>query len=135
MAVPFRLADGFVTVKDAFELDGGGPSHLGPEVVLQTRAEAEAYLAESNGLVVMDLDLVDWEKEMLVGTVITGSGCSFEVVAPLVLMRHLGKTVDVYVEAEQTGTCEKAWAQPVWLVIQDVPKDYSVSFILSYAEN
>lgn len=135
VAVPFRLADGFVSVRDAFEFDGGGPSHLGPEVVLPTRAEAEAYLAESKGLVVMDLDLVDWEKEMLVGTVITGSGCSFEVVTPLVLMRNLGKTVDVYVEAEQTGTCEKAWAQPVWLVIQDVPKDYSVSFVLSYAEN
>ena len=83
----------------------------------------------------MDLVLVDWGKEMLVGTVVTGSGCSFETVTPLVLMRHLGKTVDVYVEAEQTGTCEKAWAQPVWLVIQDVPKDYSVSFILAYAEN
>ena len=135
VAAPFRVADGFVRVRDAFELDGGGPSHLGPEVVLQTRSEAEAYLAESKGLVEIDLDLVDWEKEMLVGTVITGSGCSFEAVTPLVLMRHLGKTLDVYVEAEQTGTCEKAWAQPVWLVIQDVPKDYTVSFVLSYAEN
>jgi len=135
VAVPFQVAGGFVTVRDAFELDGGGPSHLGPEVVLRTRAEAEAYIAESNGLVAMDVDLVDWETEMLVGTVITGSGCSFDVVTPLVLMRHLGKTVDVYVEAEQTGSCEKAWAQPMWLVVQEVPKDYSTSFILAYAEN
>ena len=135
VAVPFQVADSFVTVRDAFELDGGGPSHLGPEVVLRTRAEAEAYIAESNGLVAMDVDLVDWETEMLVGTVITGSGCSFDVVTPLVLMRHLGKTVDVYVEAEQTGSCEKAWAQPMWLVVQEVPKDYSTSFILAYAEN
>ena len=58
VAVPFRVADDFVWVRDAFELDGGEPSHLGPEVVLQTRAETEVYLAESNGLVVMGLDLV-----------------------------------------------------------------------------
>jgi hypothetical protein len=135
VAVPFRVADGLVGVRDAFELDGGGPSHLGPEVVLQTRAEAETYLAESNGLVAMNLDQVDWETEMLVGTVVTGSGCSFDVVTPLVLMQHLGKTVVVHVEAEQTGACEKAWAQPVWLVIQNIPKDYSASFVLSYAEN
>ena len=58
VAAPFRVADDFVWVRDAFELDGGEPSHLGPEVVLQTRAETEVYLAESNGLVVMGLDLV-----------------------------------------------------------------------------
>ncbi|MCH9002477.1 MAG: hypothetical protein IIC02_07865, partial [Planctomycetes bacterium] len=135
VAAPFRLADDIVKVRDAFELDGGGPAHLGPEVFFQTRAEAEAYLAGSNGLVEMDLGKVDWETEMLVGTVITGSGCSFKVVTPLVLMRHLDKTVTVYVEAEQTGLCEKAWAQPVWLVLEDIPKDYSAGFILSYAMN
>ncbi|MCH7738028.1 MAG: hypothetical protein IH872_11585 [Chloroflexi bacterium] len=135
VAVPFRVADGFVRVRDAFELDGGGPSNLGKDIVLTTRAEAAAYIADSNGLVEMDLDSVDWETEMLVGTVITGSGCSFEVVTPLVLMRHLAKTVDVHVEAEQTGLCEKAWAQPVWLVLQEVPKDYSAGFILTYSMN
>lgn len=71
---------------------------------------------------------------MLAETVITGSGCSFDVVTPF-LMQHLGKTVVVHVEAEQTDACEKAWAQPVWLVVQEVPEDYSTSFILSYAEN
>jgi hypothetical protein len=135
VAVPFRVADNFVSVRDAFELDGGGPSNLGPEVFFQTRADAEAYLGESNGLVNMDLDLVDWETEMLVGTVITGSGCSFETVTPLVFMQRLSKTVNVYVDAEQTGGCEKGWAQPVWLVLQEVPKDYSASFTLSYAQN
>jgi hypothetical protein len=50
-------------------------------------------------------------------------------------MQHLSKTVNVYVDAEQTGGCEKGWAQPVWLVLQEVPKDYSASFILSYAQN
>ena len=135
VAAPFRLADDIVKVRDAFELDGGGPAHLGPEVFFQTRAEAEAYLAGSNGLVEMDLGKVDWETEMLVGTVITGSGCSFKVVTPLALMQHLDKTVTVYVEAEQTGLCEKAWAQPVWLALEDIPKDYSAGFILSYAVN
>ncbi|MCH8801584.1 MAG: hypothetical protein IH963_11810 [Chloroflexi bacterium] len=136
VAVPFRLADDIVTVGDAFQLAGAAtPSHLGKEVVLRTRAEAEAYLAGSNGLVEIDLGQVDWETETLVGAVVTGAGCSFEVVTPLVIMRHPEKTVDVYVEADQTGLCEKAWAEPVWLVIHEIPKEYSASFILSYAVN
>ena len=76
-----------------------------------------------------------WDVEMLAGTVITGSGCSFDVVIPLVFMQHLGRTVDISVEATQTGLCEKAWAQPVWLVVQEVPKDYSANFNLSYGIN
>ena len=64
--------------------------------------------------------------------IIIGSGCSFGVWVPLVFMQHLAKTVDVYVQAVQRGSCERAWAQPVWLVVQEVPKDYVGSFILSY---
>ena len=81
----------------------------------------------------IDLAGIDWETEMLVGTVITGPGCGFETRVPLVIMRHLETTVDITIEATQTGLCEKAWAQPVWLAVQEVPKDYSASFILSYA--
>ena len=79
VAVPFRLADDIVNITDAFQFDGGTPSHLGPEVVLQTRAEAQAFLSESGGLVEIDLDRIDWEVEMLVGTVITGSATVLDV--------------------------------------------------------
>jgi hypothetical protein len=135
VALPFRLADKIVEIKDAFQLAGNTGSHLGAEVALQTLAEAEAYLAESNGRVEIDLSQIDWPTEMLVGTVVTGSGCSFDVVTPLVFLSHPGPSVDVYVDENQTGSCEKAWAQPVWLVIQEVPSDYSASFTLSYTVN
>lgn len=133
MAVPFRLADDIVRIKDAFQFAGGAPSHLGEEVVLQTLADAHAFLSESGGLVEIDLERIDWDAEMLVGTVITGSGCGFETIVPMVMMKHLGMTVDISVEATQAGLCEKAWAQPVWLAVQEVPKDYSAAFILSYS--
>ena len=133
VAVPFRLADDIVKTKDAFQFAGGTPSHPGGEVVLQTMTDAQGFLSESGGLVEIDLERIDWDTEMLVGTVITGSGCGFETRVPLVIMRHLGMTVDISVEAIQTGLCEKAWAQPVWLAVQEVPKEYSAGFILSYA--
>jgi len=135
VAVPFRVADDIVTVDDAFRLGSGTASHLGQEIVLKTQAEAESYLADSGGLVEINLGQVDWDTEILVGTVFTGSGCSFEAAAPLVLMQHLGKTVTVHVDAVQTGLCEKAWAVPVWLAVQEAPKDYSASFLLSDAVN
>lgn len=135
VAVPFRVADDIVKVNEAFRLGSGTASHLGQEIVLKTQAEAESYLADSQGLVEIDLDLVDWGTEMLVGTVITGSGCAFEVVAQLVLMQHMGKTVTVNMDAVQTGLCERAWAVPVWLAVQEAPKDYSASFLLSYVVN
>ena len=47
--------------------------------MLQTRADAQAFLSTSGGLVEIDLDRIDWYSEMLAGTVITGSGCSFKV--------------------------------------------------------
>jgi len=133
VAVPFRLADDNVNVKNAFQWAGGTPSHLGKEVALQTLADAQAFLSDAGEQVEINLEQIDWDTEMLVGTVITGSGCGFEVWAPLVIMQHLGKNVDVYVNATQTGLCEKAWAQPVWLIVREVPKDYSASFILSYS--
>ena len=132
VAAPFRLADDIVKVKYAFQLAGGTPSHLGEEVELRTLADAQAFLSEAGELVAMDLEQIDWDTEMLVGTVITGSGCGFEAWVPLVFMQHLSRTVDINVAATQTGLCEKAWAQPVWLIVQEVPKDYSASFILSY---
>ena len=135
VAVPFRVADDIVTVDDAFRLGSGTASHLGQEIFLKTLDEAEAYLADSTGLVQIDLGLIDWDTEMLVGTVITGSGCSFEMVTPMVLMQHLGKTATVHVDAVQVGLCEKGWAVPVWLAVQEVPKNYSASFLLSYAVN
>ena len=135
VAVPFRVADGIVTVADAFRLGSGTASHLGQEIVLKTLDDAGAYLADSRGLVEFNLSLVRWETEMLVGTVITGSGCSFDVMTPSVLMRHLGRTVTVNVSAIQTGLCERAWAVTVWVIVQEVPKDYSASFLLSYVIN
>ena len=53
----------------------------------------------------------------------------------MVSMERLGETVDISVVTHQFGLCEKAWAQPVWLVVQEVPKDYSASFTLSYSVN
>ncbi len=45
MAVPYRVADDFVNVKDAFQLAGETRSHLGREIFLQTIAEAQGYLS------------------------------------------------------------------------------------------
>ncbi|MBC8279414.1 MAG: hypothetical protein H8E48_01385 [Chloroflexi bacterium] len=103
--------------------------------MLRTQADAEEHLRESDGLVQFKSGSISWETEMLVGAVITGSGCSFEVVPLLVFMSHLSRSVDVYVDAGQTAGCEKAWAQPVWLALEDIPQDYSIGFTLSYSVN
>ena len=50
-------------------------------------------------------------------------------------MQHLGKTVDISVEAVQTGLREKAWAVPLWLVLQEVPKDNAAGFIICFSMN
>ena len=82
---------------------------------------------------------------MVAGTTEYGEGCRFcgrcpigdshcrtappplEEIAP-------GHTAACY-KLDSAGLCEKAWAQPVWLVVEEVPKDYSASFNLSYTVN
>lgn len=134
VAVPFSpVGSGYlVHENDAFRMAGETLTHLGEEVVLQTLADAEEYLSEAGDSVRISLDRINWDEEMLVGTVITGSGCSADVWVSMVVMSHLGKTVEVNVEAIQTGLCERVWAKPIWLKVLEVPKDYSASFTLSY---
>ena len=132
VAVPFRPAGDIVHVNDAFRFTPGTQSHLGEEVVLRNLADAEAFDSEVGDSMRIFADMVDWDKEMLVGTVITGTGCSVDIWVPLVVVEHLSKTVVINVAATQAGLCKKIWAQPVWLLVQEVPKDYSASFLFAY---
>lgn len=133
VAAPFRPAGDTVHVNDAFRSAGDTSTHLGEEVVLQTLADAEAFQSEAGDSMRIFVDLVNWDTEMLAGAVITGSGCSADVWVPSIVIRHLDKMVTINVRAVQTGLCEKEWAKPVWLKILEVPKDYSVTFILVYS--
>ena len=64
------------------------------------------------------------------GTVITGSGCSFDLWTRDVVAEHLLKDVRAEIRAVQSGQCEKAWAVPVWLLVEGIPAEYSGSFLL-----
>ncbi|MEE9248962.1 MAG: hypothetical protein V3U79_09730, partial [Dehalococcoidia bacterium] len=131
-AVPFHITDELVKVNDAFQLAGEVTSNLGPEVVLRTLSDAQAFQAQFPGIVEIDLDQIDWEVQGLFGTVVVGTGCSFEVWVPGVFIRHLEKDIEIDIRATQTGQCERAWAQPLWLVVEGIPSDYSASFILAH---
>ncbi|MEE8466474.1 MAG: hypothetical protein V3S68_08365, partial [Dehalococcoidia bacterium] len=136
VAVPFRSVGGgdLVHENDPFRMLGETLAHLGEQVVLQTLADAEEYLSEAGDSVqIFYLDRINWDEELLAGTVITGSGCSADIWVSSIIMRHLDKIVTINVRAVQTGLCEKEWAKPIWLKILEVPKDYSAAFILLYS--
>ena len=132
MAIPFRLADEIVTVKDAFRLVGEAQSGLGREVVLRTLSDAQAFQSRFHDSVEIELDQIDWDAQMLVGTVVVGTGCSFEVWVPGVFDRHSEMDLDIEIRATQIGLCERLWAQPIWLIIEGIPSDYSAGFTLNF---
>lgn len=131
-AIPFRMAGDVVRVEDAFQFAEGGPSGLGREVVLRTVKDARDFQSEFHDSVAIDVDRIDWDTQMLVGTVIRGTGCSFDVWATGVTRDDFLKDVDIEVRAVQTGACEKAWAQPVWVIVGGIPSEYSAGFVLNF---
>ena len=129
-AIPFHMADDVITVTDAFKLAGDGPFGLRREVALRTRAEAEAFQDVNSDNVRLSLDSVDWGTQMLAGTVVVGSGCDFSMWVRGVTAHHVGKDVVIEVRSTQVGACEKAWAQPVWLVFENPGLTYATEFRL-----
>lgn len=129
-AVPFHVADDIVTVTDAFKLAGDGEFGLRREVALRTRAEAESLQDEYGDSVQLALDAVDWGTQMLAGAVVVGSGCDFSVWVRGVTAHHLEQDLVIDVRSTQVGACEKAWAQPVWLVFETPGLSYATDFRL-----
>ncbi len=74
---------------------------------------------------------IDWATQLLAGAVVTGTGCSFE--AQVTGVRSSFEMVDVSVRAVQTGLCEKFGAIALWVILDDVPADHRVSFIVETA--
>ena len=131
-ALPFRTGRGIVSVSDPFALaDGRGP--LAAEAVLRTAADAAAYVAGNPGTVSIDIAAVEWSTQLLAGTVATGTGCTFAAEVTGVRADHPSRAVAIDVHAEATGSCEKAWAIALWVVLDDVPDDYRVGFTLTSA--
>ena len=129
-ALPFRLARGVVGVSNAFELaDRPGP--LAAEVVLRTAEEAAAYEAAHPGAISIDTRAVDWATQLLAGAVVTGTGCTFVAEVTGTRADHLGATVDIAAHAEATGLCEKLGAVALWVILDDIPDDYRVGFLLT----
>ena len=129
-ALPFRTGRGVVSVTDAFALaEGQGP--LAAEVVLRTAEEAAAYVASHSGAVAIDTAAVDWSTQLLAGAVVTGGGCTFAAAVTGVRADHLGRTVDISAHAETSGLCEKFGAVALWVILDDVPDDYRVGFVLT----
>lgn len=129
-ALPFRTGRGVVSDTDAFALaEGQGP--LAAEVVLRTAEEAAAYVASHSGAVAIDTAAVDWSTQLLAGAVVTGGGCTFAAEVTGVRADHLGRTVDISAHAETSGLCEKFGAVALWVILDDVPDDYRVGFVLT----
>ncbi len=129
-ALPFRTGRGVVSDTDAFALaEGQGP--LAAEVVLRTAEEAAAYVASHSGAVAIDTAAVDWRTQLLAGAVVTGGGCTFAAEVTGVRADHLGRTVDISAHAETSGLCEKFGAVALWVILDDVPDDYRVGFVLT----
>ena len=83
----------------------------------------------------ISVDRIDWDSQVLPGTVVRGSGCGFDVWVQGVFAQRPDKTVQVDVRATQTGLCEKAWAEPMWVLVPDVPADYRGGFLLGYTSS
>ncbi len=55
----------------------------------------------------------------------------FHIRWPLFGADHRIRDVEVAAHAEAVGLCEKAGAVPLWVILDDVPDDYRVGFLLS----
>ena len=67
------------------------------------------------------------------GAVVTGTGCTFAAEVTGARADHLGRTVDISVHVETSGLCEKFGAAALWVILDDVPGDYPVRFMLTSA--
>ena len=131
-ALPFRTGRGIVSVTDAFALaERQGP--IAAEVVLRSAEAAAAYVAAHPGAVSIDAAAVDWSTQLLAGAVVTGTGCTFAAEVTGARADHLGRTVDISVHVETSGLCEKFGAAALWVILDDVPGDYPVRFMLTSA--
>ena len=133
LAVPFELAgEDVVRTLDPFMFAGGVGQGLADEVVIRSDEDVASFLARSGDSFQIFGENVDWETQALVGTVVAGSGCGDTVTVTSVIAEHTIKDVQVHVHGEQSGSCEKAWAQPVWVLLEDIPDNYHIGFLLEY---
>ena len=129
-ALPFRTGRGIVSVFDPLGL-AERQEPLAAEVVLRTAEEAAAYVASHPAAVAIDTGAVDWSTQLLAGAVVTGTGCTFAAEVTGTRADHLSRAVDISAHAEATGLCEKFGALALWVILDDVPDDYLVGFILT----
>jgi hypothetical protein len=112
-ALPFRLGRGIVSTLDAFELVERQGS-LAAEIVLRTEDAS-----------------MDWDTQLLAGVVAKGTGCTFVLDITGTRLDHASKSFAIGVSAIAEGLCEKFSAEARWVIVEGVPDDYRVGFLLN----
>ncbi len=94
---------------------------LGGVVTARTRAEAQALMEDFQDAISLRLDDIDWAGEDLVGTTVSGTGCSFSARAITVDWDIDGGVINFRIATVSDGDCEREHLVPVFILVEDRP--------------
>ena len=94
---------------------------LGTVVTAGTLAEGRALVDEFQGAITLRLDDIDWDGEDLVGTTVSGTGCSFSARAVSVDWDIDGGVINIRIATVSSGDCESEHLRPVFILVEDRP--------------
>ena len=94
---------------------------LGAVVTARTRAEAQALMEDFQDALSLRLDDIDWAGEDLVGTTVSGTGCSFSARAITVDWDIEGGVINIRIATVSDGDCELEHLVPVFILIENRP--------------
>jgi hypothetical protein len=90
-------------------------------VTAGTLAEGKALVDEFQGAISLRLDDIDWDGEALVGTTVSGTGCSFSARANTVDWDIDGGVVNLRIATFSEGDCEQEHLTPVFILVENRP--------------
>ncbi len=90
-------------------------------VTAGTLAEGQALVDEFQGAISLRLDDIDWSGEALVGTTVSGTGCSFSARATTVDWDIDGGVVNLRIATVSEGDCEQEHLAPVFILVENRP--------------
>ncbi len=94
---------------------------LGAVVTAGTLAEGRALVDEFQGAITLRFDDIDWDGEDLVGTTVSGTGCSFSARAESMDWEIDGGVINFRIATLSSGECESEHLRPVFVLVEDLP--------------
>ena len=90
-------------------------------MIARSLAEAQALVDDFQGAISLRLDDIDWDGEDLVGTTVSGTGCSFSARADTVDWDIDGGVINLRIATVSSGDCESEHLRPVFILVEDRP--------------